>query len=211
MPGSANGTEARRKRKRDNALIHDTVESKNQVPRKELQDEVDIEAEMLLMETQILESRRNYNSISTLLEYLGQHEATDQRNVIAAVALCRIFCRLMALGNMTKTQDSAENEIIIIQWLKERYEEYLNALLELLGSDDASCHSMALTILMRSIKEEAEHLNLSEDAVWRSGVFTRVLRLLVDAKSSKDIREEFMTRFLIEYDDIRYHTCTRLA
>lgn len=101
-----------------------------------LQDVDDPQARILLLETQILESRRHYNNIATLLEIFRDNDAAAEEQATASVALCRVFCRLMAAGSMSKTRNTLENEAIIVKWLKERYNDYTAILLETLRGRD---------------------------------------------------------------------------
>lgn len=96
-------------------------------------------AEILGLEEQISQSRKYYNNIATLISMLNAEEPDRQPNLLAAVSLCRVFARLIAGGNLTDSSRAAENEKIIVAWLKERYQEYQRALLAILrGADPPS-------------------------------------------------------------------------
>ena len=64
---------------------------------------------------------------------------------------------------------------------------------------------------MRLIKEEATHLNKSEKAIWRHGLFEKLLRTLVEDGVAEDTRVEFVEKYVEEYDEVRYYTFARLA
>lgn len=98
----------------------------------------DAMAEILELEDQISQSRKYYNNIATLISMLSAEESGQQPNLLAAVSLCRVFSRLIAGGNLTDSSRAAENEKIIVAWLKERYQEYQRALLAILREADAS-------------------------------------------------------------------------
>lgn len=98
----------------------------------------DAMAEILELEDQISQSRKYYNNIATLISMLNAEEPGQQPNLLAAVSLCRVFSRLIAGGNLTDSNRAAENEKIIVAWLKERYQEYQRALLAILREADAS-------------------------------------------------------------------------
>lgn len=91
------------------------------------------------LEDQISESRKYYNNIATLISMLnaGEPEKTKP-NLAVAVSLCRVFCRLIAGGNLTETNRAAENEKIIVAWLRERSQEYQKALLGIMREADPS-------------------------------------------------------------------------
>ena len=211
MPGLTKEVEAKKKRKRDGADLLETKRSKRQVAIQESDQEVYIQSEILLLENQVLESRKHYNSIVTLLGYSNRYDAEDQSDIAAAVALCRIFCRLMAAGSMTKSREMADAEILILQWLKEQLVNYESSVLAMLSSKDIGRQSTALALLMRLMREEAGHLKLQESAIWRDGVFKGVLLSLVGTSLANEKRAEFVEKYLAKYDDIRYYAFALLG
>jgi U3 small nucleolar RNA-associated protein 19 len=84
------------------------------------------------LESQISESRRHYNNIATLLSISQGSDKQNENDIAAAVSLCRVFCRLMVNGNILVTKRSADAEAMIVQWLEERYDDYLEVLLAML-------------------------------------------------------------------------------
>ena len=166
----------------------------------------DIHSEILLLENGILDSRKNYNSIATLLGHMKVQSTSDDRDTVAAIALYRVFCRLMVLGNLTKNADAFAAEITVVQWLRERLQEYEQALLHFLQSADPTKQNTALTLLMRLVQEKTTHLGLSEDIVWRSGLFQSIVQELVASKYGAPAIDEFVEKYVMEYDDVRYHT-----
>lgn len=174
-----------------------------------VQDETDSVSRILVLENQVLESRQYYNNIVTILKQCwGQDtERDNEESTVAVVALYRIFCRLMALGRLAQPRGTPENEVTIVQWLNARYIEYKEILLTTLSQSGSSQQSTALTLLMRLVKEEATHLKPSEDALWRTGTFVRVLKALLDAVNpSADVLDEFAQEYVQKYDDIRFYT-----
>jgi U3 small nucleolar RNA-associated protein 19 len=99
------------------------------------QDVKDECANVLLLESRILESRKYYNDIATLLALLGSSDSARKLRESIVLSLCRIFSNLMATGHMIKTKATTENEIVIIKWLRERYSEYINVLLSELRAE----------------------------------------------------------------------------
>lgn len=207
MPGIVNGLEPGKKRKRKDGEPG-ILKKSRRAPKAQ---EADLQEDIFGLEQKILESRTNYNSIHTLLDYIRVEVSADEKDVLAAVALCRVFCRLMAAGNLNKPQDKASNEATIVQWLKGKLQEYEDELLKLLKNDDAGRQSTALTLLMRLVEEEATHLNKDDEAMWRNGLFERLLRTIVVDGVTDDVRTDFVEKFVEEYDDIRYYTFARLA
>ena len=170
----------------------------------------DFHSQVLLLENKIIESRKNYNSISTLLEYM--RSASDQQKKDAAgIALCRVFCHLMATGSLDKSRDISGNEVIVVQWLKERYQEYKTLLLQLLGRANIARQSTALTLSLQLVKAEKARLNTSDDAVLRTGLFASLIRVLISETTTDETRKNFVRDYVDEFEDIRYYAFERLA
>jgi U3 small nucleolar RNA-associated protein 19 len=90
------------------------------------------------LENQIAESRKHYNNIATLISMLNVEKSAEKPDLAVAVSLCRVFSRLIAGGNLTESTRAAENEKIIVAWLKERCVEYQNALLAIMREADGT-------------------------------------------------------------------------
>ena len=173
---------------------------------------IELQDEALQLEEKILESRTNYNSIQTLLKYLQQENELKNEKTIAAVALCRIFCKLMARGSLSKLQESSSNELVIMQWLRERLLDYEQGLLRMLKSKSIGTQSIALTVLMRLLKDEASYLNQSADNLcWQEGIFWQLVQTLIEEEVVEETRTEFVERYVVKYEDVRYHTFACLA
>lgn len=90
------------------------------------------------LEDQIAESRKYYNNIVTLLSKLDDASTDKAGKKALAVSLCRVFCRLLAGGQLNPPKSAAENETILVAWLKERYQEYKTALVGILRDGEPS-------------------------------------------------------------------------
>jgi U3 small nucleolar RNA-associated protein 19 len=90
------------------------------------------------LETQIAESRKYYNNIATLISMLNVEQSAKKPELAVAVSLCRVFSRLMAAGNLSESSRDAENEKIVVAWLKERCLEYQRALLSIIREADTT-------------------------------------------------------------------------
>ncbi|EAW20188.1 ribosome biosynthesis protein NOC4 [Aspergillus fischeri NRRL 181] len=163
------------------------------------------------LEDQISESRKYYNNIVTLISMLNADGNEGRPNLAVAVSLCRVFSRLMALGNLTETSRAAENEKIIVAWLKERCREYQKALVSILREADPSSQVTALTLCMRIINERATHLPGDDTQVWLSGLFKNVFEAVVEAKNGQALRSEFLDQFAKAYEDVRYYTFVQVS
>ena len=203
MPSLVNEPLESRKRKREGGRPANSSKNSGRVTQEGAPEDGQ-EAQILLLEQQILESRRHYNSIVTLLAYARDHSL--KTNTLAAVSLYRIFCRLMATGSLIKSRNSTDEEGVITQWLHGKYQEYQDVLLGLLADDDTIKQSMALTLLMYLVKEQDAHLKLGGNATWKNGLFTKILKVLLEAKSAGEARVQFVEQYVKEYDDVRYYT-----
>ncbi|KAF4213021.1 hypothetical protein CNMCM8980_000153 [Aspergillus fumigatiaffinis] len=163
------------------------------------------------LEDQISESRKYYNNIVTLISMLNADGNEGKPNLAVAVSLCRVFSRLMALGNLTETSRAAENEKIIVAWLKERCREYQKALISILREADPSSQVTALTLCMRILNERATHLPGDDTQVWLSGLFKNVFEAVVEAKNGQALRSEFLDQFAKAYEDVRYYTFVQVS
>lgn len=170
----------------------------------------DEQSRILLLESQITESRRHYNNIVELVA-LAKDDGAEESAVLAIVALCRVFCRLLAAGNLKKSKGLPDSEIMIIQWLKERYKEYTDVLLNLLRSGEPVQQSTALTLAMRLVKEETSSQKGDGDEAWRQGLFAQLVHSLLASAEVENAREEFVEKFVEEYADVRFFTLHAIA
>lgn len=163
----------------------------------------DPQARILSLESQILESRKNYKNITTLLK-LCEKNTQDGTNVTAAVALCRVFCRLMVAEQMVKKPGMSDSEVEAIDWLKNVFKDYAAVLCSLLASEELQ--STCLTLLMRLVKEETQQEGKRGEQAWRTGTFQNVVRALIELDEAEAARQEFVEKYLEEHDDVRYFT-----
>ena len=198
MPGLGDSDQGARKRKYSQDGDSITIPS-----RKYIANDFTLIA---LLEQQITESRKYYNGIPTLLGFARRHEKTLGKHHSAALALCRIFCRLMATGSMTRVKPTIEENKIVVRWLRERYQDYQNILLDILATNNYRRQSSALTLLMQLVKEEIIHLDTKEASGWENGLFKVVVEQIVFNDSCDHLRTDFVRMFAGVYDDIRIYT-----
>jgi U3 small nucleolar RNA-associated protein 19 len=192
------------KRKRDPSKP-ERHESKSKSRRKSpSEDTEDTQSQIVQLEAQIIESRKHYNNIATLLQLAKRPEAENEGSILAAVALCRVFSRLLVAGDMVKSKGMGEAEAVVVSWLKERYRELLDVLLDnFLRSDHPAKQSVALTLVMRLVKEEAK---TQKDYKLKNGPLPRLIQVLLSLPVDDLNREEFVEKYLKQFDDIRYQT-----
>ena len=206
---SISSLETGEKRRRKDGIHH--ARKKSRTVATVSHENIELQDEALQLEERILESRTNYNSIHTLLKCLQQEDEPKNEKTIATVALCRIFCKLMARGSLSKLHESSSNDFIIMQWLKERLHDYEQGLLRMLKSNNIGTQSIALTVLMRLLKDEASHLNQSAEILWQEGIFWQLVQTLIEEQVVEEVRTEFVERYVVKYEDVRYYTFACLA
>ncbi len=209
MLETTNGTEHRLKRKREDGTAS-ASRNKRQAMEGDSAKTDDFHTRVSHLEEEILASRKNYNNISTLLGYVNTG-GDGQEDHVAAVALCRVFCILMAAGSLVRGRDLSESEATIVQWLKERYNEYKSVLLQLLEKVAVVRQRTALTLLMQLVKMEKIYLSSSGDAIWRHGVFAKLVQALLAGTAADETREKFMEDYVAKYHDVRYYTFEQLT
>lgn len=202
MPGLVVKDATSKKRKRTD----DGVKPKSATKSKKVQDGEGAQAQILLLEEQILESKKHYKNITQLLELCQGNNKGDERNVTAAVALCRVFCRLLAGERMIKIKGMSEADLGMVDWLKAQYKQYIRVLCDIVQEEDEALQSTSLTLLMRLVKEETTQEGRRAEQAWRTGTFFQIIRALVSSSETAGAREEFVDKYLEEHDDVRYYT-----
>jgi U3 small nucleolar RNA-associated protein 19 len=198
MPGVIEGGEGAAKRKR--------LESKHKPSKRARSEssEEDVQTHILLLENQIFESKKNYNNISTLIKLLRSEDEDLDTSIAASVALCRIFTRLMAAGDLAKQEGTAGKDLVVTLWLQQRYAEYKTALLQLLNRRASG--STALTLCMRILKSEGTHLLNGQEYHFPIMLLRDILKILLRSETGNTLHREFSEKYVEEYDDVRFYT-----
>lgn len=160
-------------------------------------------ANILLMEQGILESKKNYNDISNLLSIASRYEDGEEESTLAAVALCRIFLRLLAQGSLIPKKNQSEKEAVVFSWLKDQYSQYKSLLQNMLKDEDLAV--TALTLCMRTLKAEGGHLHTKEEYTFPQAFLESIVAVLMTSDSD-EVRKAFLESYVEEFDDIRYYT-----
>ncbi|KPM40962.1 hypothetical protein AK830_g5600 [Neonectria ditissima] len=160
-------------------------------------------AKILLMEKGILESRKNYNDITVLLSTMDEFRNGNPEGMLAAVALCRIFVRLLAQGALISKKSLSEKDLVVVGWLKEQFGEYKAKLLTILSDEDLA--PTALTLCMRTLKAEGEFL-YDKDEYTFPRAFIRDIVSAVFLADNEDVVTAYVEEYAEQYDDIRYYT-----
>lgn len=168
--------------------------------RSQSDDEEDSQAQILSLETEVFESKKNYNNIVKLIKLLRDSDDA----LVAAVSLCRVFTRLMASGDLTRNKPSTEKEAVVIKWLLERYAEYKLALLDLMKEEGAG--STPLTICMRMLQTEGKHLAKGQEYYFPTLFLRDLLLVLTGTGVEAAVRKEFVEKYLQQNDDLKFYT-----
>lgn len=196
----SNTTEPPKKRARSESASSDHSQAEDD----DDDDGGDSQAKILLLETSILESKRNYNNITTLLHIARNKDNDEEEALLAAVALCRVFIRLLAAGSLLRRKNLAEKDVILVHWLRDRLTEYHDALLSLLASDD---HALTiLTLSMRLVKAQGQYPYREADEHSFPKVLLRDIVAAICRPGAEHVRAEFVEKFVDEYDDVRLYT-----
>ena len=198
MPGTVQSSGQLTKRKRPS-----TKEKSLKRARSESSEE-DPQAQILFLENAIFESKENYNNITKLIKTLQRETEDGDVVVVAAISLCRVFTRLMVSGEMVKKPTGSEKDAVVMRWLRERFSEYKIELLKLLGEDGVE--STALTLCMRLLKTEGEHLRPGQDNTFPAPFLADIVGILLTTENDGSTRLEFSQKYVEEYDDVRFYT-----
>ncbi|KAH8128455.1 hypothetical protein FP744_10008659 [Trichoderma asperellum] len=189
--------------KRKRASTGDKVTKVAKRRRSSNEEAEDPSAKILLMEQGILESKKNYNDIAKLLSIASRYEDGEEESTLAAVALCRIFLRLLAQGSLVAKKHLSEKESVVFGWLKDQYSQYKALLQDMLKDEDLAV--TALTLSMRTLKAEGEHLHNKEEYTFPQAFLEGIVAVLI-MSDSDEARKAFLESYVEEYDDIRYYT-----
>ncbi|KAI5296092.1 hypothetical protein KEM52_005711 [Ascosphaera acerosa] len=166
-----------------------------------------------VLESQIAQSRKHYNNIVELIALLGLsdgagNDTAETFNISAALSLCRVFCRLLAGGQLSKTKGASEQDLIVVAWLRERYQEFQDALLVVLLDGKPSHQDIVLSLCFQLMKEQSTHLSGPE--VWSSGFFPRVVSTVVEARAD-GVRTTFVEQYIRKHHDIAVYMVLALT
>ncbi|KAL8772335.1 MAG: hypothetical protein Q9209_002547 [Squamulea sp. 1 TL-2023] len=200
---------ARRKRQATESGLHSKKKSRK--VEGDVSRSANVEEEILLLEGEITQSRKHYNKIAILLDYCKKYRTQGKISITAAVALCRVFLRLMALGSMIHHRDAPDTESIVVRWLQTQLISYKDTLQTILQGPNPGMQSTALTLLMRLLKAESCSFEDTHTKYSRNTVsYYRLLESITSSNSQESAREEFVRKYVQPYDDVRHYTIVSL-
>ncbi|KAH6691587.1 nucleolar complex protein [Plectosphaerella plurivora] len=201
MPGKTASAPAV-KRKRSSETRAPPKKRARSVSDDESSDENAAADEIVRLQESILESKKNYNNIPKLIGIAKAYESETDLAALASVALTKVFMNLLASGSLVKKKGQAEKEAVVTQWLRDRYFEYKDVLLEFIIVDELALP--ALAIAMKLVKSEAQYLAESEENSFPQIWLQQIMEALLNS-SSDEARGEFVETYLGEFDDIRFY------
>ncbi|KAK5990509.1 hypothetical protein PT974_08777 [Cladobotryum mycophilum] len=162
----------------------------------------DSSSAILLMEQGILESKKNYNDITILLSKASDYDDDEGESMLATVALCRIFVRLLAQSSLTLKKGLSDKDTIVVNWLKDQLSQYKSLLLDILRIEELA--STALALSMRILKAEGEYMHNKDEYSFPQTYLESILTALI-MSDDDEARKSFLEVYVEEYDDIRYY------
>lgn len=202
MPSAIQGKTVKRKRPVTKEAPKKRARSESS---SEDEEDQDPEAAILLLETAILESKKNYNNITTLIQIARRQDEDDEQALLAIVALCRVFIRLLAAGSLSRKKNLPEKEVILVHWLRDRLAEYHAVILSLFNQEEQAM--TALTLSMRLLKAEGQYPQTDkEDYSFPKALLRGIVGALCQPGVDEAVRTEFIEKFIDEFDDVRFYT-----
>ncbi|RGP70453.1 putative noc4 nucleolar forms a complex with nop14p [Fusarium sporotrichioides] len=190
----------RSKRKRSSIQEEPTKRRRSSVSSDESEDP---NAKILLMEQGILESRKNYNDITVLLSTANGFKDGDSESMLATVALCRIFLRLLAQGSLASKKTLSEKDQVVVGWLRKQFGELKKTLVAILRDEELA--PTALTLCMRTLKAEGESFSDKDDYTFPRSFLRDIVLSLIESENT-EVMKAFIEEFVEQFDDIRYYT-----
>ncbi|KAK4682611.1 Maturation and nuclear export of 40S ribosomal subunits interacting protein [Podospora pseudoanserina] len=169
---------------------------------------VDLKAQLKQLEAEILESRKHYNNIATLLELAQKYDEDRPTAIAASETLCRVFVRLLAMGCLVERREASEKDATVTKWLRERLADFREVLLRMFNNEKLALP--ALLLAMSLLKVEAQHLDGRDQPAFPRYFFTQVIYFIIQSPVEQ-LREEFTEKFIDEFDDIRFYTFAAIS
>ncbi len=158
--------------------------------------------DILLLENEIVESKKNYNNIAKLIQLAQDPTKDAARAIVAAVSLCRVFIRLLSLGDMAKAKDGPKKQALVVRQLRDWMSDFSTALLAMLKREESAL--TALTLSMRMWKAAADRLGDADTVP--AELFKKTVLALLQPGVDAQVRDEFIEKFMGPHDDVRFYT-----
>lgn len=156
------------------------------------------------LENEIYKSRKNLNNILVLFDYIDlSNHSIDEVND-AAAALCRVYCYLSRNGLLKRPkEDDSSANAQVKNWVCDNYINYTEKLTEIFSMANVEALQVSfLTMIMRLCKAESQ---MDENGTFRNQFYIRFcLELLSSSQLSDICIKDFVTSYLVPYDDVRF-------
>jgi len=163
-------------------------------------------AQVAELEAAISESQKNLNNIATLLSLAKKDVKLGHAHSASVIALCRVFCRLLVDGRLTRSNANSEKELTVIEWLRARYADYQRLVLDQLRDGEPAAQLLALTCCMQLLREEVSNATTGVESIWKSGLFLKVAASVLGSAEDSELSQEFTKSYVQPYDDVRHYT-----
>ena len=168
-----------------------------------------VEKQIHELEDEIALTDGSPNNIAILLSMFDLQRPDEPINVILALTLCRVFSRLIAAGCVSDATSISKDDPAPRKWhMQEKYAEYQNSMVKLLQSGGPSMQITALRLIMRILKEEAQHL---DNSLWASSTFKDLLTAILTMRDGGHVRSTYVEEFMNRFRDCAYYILDFLA
>jgi U3 small nucleolar RNA-associated protein 19 len=189
------------KRKRDD--VRSQSESRK---RRAIQNSDSASHDLEQLEKSVAEDpSKNRKDVQTLLRMFDFATPDAKINLKVGVALCKVFTRLVASGNLMKDghRGSKQNQELS-DWYAREYGEYRRTLVKLLRSASASQRLPNLHLCWRVLEQDAE---LLDNSVWVSdSIFEPLLSAIIEIPDGADVRNTYVGEYVNPCHDCCYHS-----
>lgn len=192
------------KRKRFGGSEHEARQKENHANKESLEQSLE---KVRRLEALISESNKHLNHIRELLS-LSHNSDDDEIATCASIASCRTFCRLVTRGTF-KIVNCDPAYSTVNGWLEERYAEYSEQLIEQLDSNKIATQRIAVTLLLRLVKVEAEQDKARLKL--KGGLWIKLARCLIISEKADAARSIFVDEYIKGYQDIKLYFCRTLT
>ena len=117
-------------------------------------------------------------------------------------------------NNNNNNNEDADPKAAFRNWLKDMYKDYLRTVLSRLETTrDEETQVAIVNVLMQFVEIEARKLVFHDQPhTFPNTLLYRTLKAMVNTRVySEAMVEEFVTKYLLQYDDVRYYTYKNLT
>ena len=147
---------------------------------------------------------KNHKGVESLIRIIDLNNPDAKTNLRTGVALCKVFARLVASGDLVKDDHGSKQGQEISQWYLQQYGTYRTVLVKLLRSVSPSHRLPILHLCWRVLEQDAE---LMGNSVWVSdSIFKPLLSAVLEMPDGTDIRDTYVGEYMIPCHDCCYYS-----